>query len=238
MCISSNSFKCITDANVDKSIFILNIISEIVTVNMSLARGGSGLPPTGSSSGVGRDSISRKHRRGSRESVLPTAYKVHLNSLFKEIENEFSHLYLENVRLKEQIQMLEKGNIDREKEDDTDGFDINVIKSFTKKNFPKTRHKLKAQTSKIVSSFKTSAISCSFVKEYKGHRDGIWDVCVSNVNSPLVGTASADQTAVIWGADTGKCIMRYTGHQGSVNSIKFHPVQVRQKLQFFVRTIF
>ena len=237
MCISRNNFKCITDANVDKSIFILNIISEIETVNMSSARGGSELPPTGSTSGVGRDSISRKHRRGSRESVLPTAYKVHLNSLFKEIENEFSHLYLENVRLKEQIQMLEKGNIDREKEDDTDGFDINVIKSFTKKNFPKTRHKLKAQTSKIVSSFKTSAISCSFVKEYKGHRDGIWDVCVSNMNSPLVGTASADQTAVIWGADTGKCIMRYTGHQGSVNSIKFHPVQVRRKLQYFVRNI-
>ena len=99
------------------------------------------------------------------------------------------------MRLKEQIEMLEKGNPDREKEDDADGFDINVIKSFTKKNFPKTRHKLKAQTSKIVSSFKAPAVSCSFVREYKGHRDGIWDVCVSNVNSPLVGTASADRTA-------------------------------------------
>ena len=158
------------------------------------ARGASGLPPAGATAG-GRDSLPRKHRRGSRDSVLPTAYKNHLNSLFKEIENEFSHLYLENVRLKEQIEMLEKGNPDREKEDDADGFDINVIKSFTKKNFPKTRHKLKAQTSKIVSSFKAPAVSCSFVREYKGHRDGIWDVCVSNVNSPLVGTASADRTA-------------------------------------------
>jgi len=186
------------------------------------------LPPAAanSSGSGGRDSLSRKHhRRGSRDSVLPPAYKNHLNSLFKEIENEFSHLYLENVRLKDQIQHLEKGLPDREKEDDTDGFDINVIKSFTKKNFPKTRHKLKAQTSKIVSSFKTSAVSCAFVREYKGHRDGIWDVCVSNVNSPLVGTASADRTAAIWGADSGKCILRYVGHQGSVNSIKFHPSQ-------------
>ncbi len=37
-------------------------------------------------------------RRGSRDSVLPPAYKNHLNNLFREIEEEFSHLYLENVR--------------------------------------------------------------------------------------------------------------------------------------------
>jgi hypothetical protein len=68
-------------------------------------------------------------------------------------------------RLKEQVQILEKSYHD--KEEDGEGFDINLIKSFTKKNFPKTRHKLKAQTSKIVSSFKTSAVSCSFVREFK-----------------------------------------------------------------------
>jgi len=173
--------------------------------------------------------MSRKHRRGSRESVLPPSCKNHLNSLFKEIEKEFTHLYLENARLKEQIQNMEKGlgnPQDRDKgEDDTDGFDINVIKSFTKKNFPKTRHKLKAQTSKIVSSFKASAVTCSFVREFKGHRDGIWDVDVSNVNGPFLGTGSADRTAAVWNADSGKCLLRYVGHQGSVNSIKFHPSQ-------------
>ena len=57
-------------------------------------------------------------------------------------------------------------------------------------------------------------------------RDGIWDVDVSNVNSPCLGTGSADRTAAVWAADTGKCILRYLGHQGSVNSIKFHPSQV------------
>jgi hypothetical protein len=65
----------------------------------------------------------------------------------QEIEKEFTHLYLENAKLKEQIQHMEKGlgnASERDKgEEDTDGFDINVIKSFTKKNFPKTRHKLK-----------------------------------------------------------------------------------------------
>ena len=52
--------------------------------------GGASAPPP-------RD-MSRKHRRGSRESVLPPACKNHLNSLFKEIEKEFTHLYLENAR--------------------------------------------------------------------------------------------------------------------------------------------
>jgi len=178
--------------------------------------------------GGGRES--RKHRRGSRdsrESVLPLSYKNHLSSLFREIETEFEKLYLENVRLKEQVCVLEKACPDHTKieADDTDGFDINVIKSFTKKNFPKTRYKLKAQTSKIVSSFKTSAVSCSFVNEFRGHRDGIWDVTVCGGTYSVLGTASADRTARLWSVDRSKCLMRYTGHQGSVNSVKFHPGQ-------------
>ena len=58
------------------------------------AIGLSGLPPASgpgsSSSGAAavgsgtRDSLARKHhRRGSRDSILPPAYKNHLNSLFK-----------------------------------------------------------------------------------------------------------------------------------------------------------
>ena len=85
----------------------------------------------------------------------------------------------------------------REKtEEEPDIFDMNMIKSFTKKNFPNTRHKLKAQTSKIVSSFKANNLHCSFVREFQGHRDGIWDVAVSSSGSrALLGTASADRTA-------------------------------------------
>ena len=64
----------------------------------------------------------------------------------------FKHFDNMNIfQVKEQILVLEKA-CDRDKtcEEDTEGFDMNVIKSFTKKNFPNTRHKLKAQTSKIV----------------------------------------------------------------------------------------
>ena len=167
---------------------------------------------------------------------------------------------MENLRLKEQIHVLEKA-CDRDKcEEDTEGFYMNVIKSFTKKNFPNTRHKLKAQTSKIVSSFKANNLLCSFVREFQGHRDGLWDVAVGGAGGrPLLGTglsslvvfncllcfpfvASADRTARVWGVESGRCLLRYTGtlyyrrnkhltwnvlpgHQGSVNSIKFHPGQ-------------
>ena len=170
---------------------------------------------------------SRKHRRGSRDnSLLPHSYKTHLSSLFREIETEFENLYLENVRLKEQINEMEKACIDNTKleADDADGFDINVIKSFTKKNFPKTRHKLKAQTSKIVSSFKNQGVVswCPTSVVYRGHKDGIWDV---SVGGSVLGTASADRTARLWLVDSGKSVMRYGGHEGSVNSLKFHPCQ-------------
>jgi len=177
---------------------------------------------------AGREGGARKHRRGSRDSreqggLLPLAHKAHLASLFQEIETEFEKLYVENVRLKDQINRMEEKDSKLEVED-TDGFDINVMKKvekFTNKNFPKTKHKLKAQTSKIVSSFKTSgALGCSLVTEYRGHRDGIWDCCVAG---PVLATASADRTVRLWAVETGRCLGRYTAHQGSVNSVQFHP---------------
>ncbi|XP_056913855.1 WD repeat-containing protein 37 isoform X3 [Takifugu flavidus] len=85
----------------------------------------------------------------------------------------------------------------------------------------------KASTSKIVSSFKatTSRATCQLVREYVGHRDGIWDLSVSRTQPVVLGTASADHTAMLWSIETGKCLLKYLGHQGSVNSIKFHPTE-------------
>lgn len=55
----------------------------------------------------------------------------------------------------------------------------------------KTAHKLKAQTSKIVSSFKGPTVSCNLVREFSGQRDGIWEVAVARPGQPVIGTASA-----------------------------------------------
>ena len=48
---------------------------------------------------------------------------------------------------------------------------------------------------------------------------------MSRLGHPLIGTASADKTARIWGVDSGRCLTAYVGHTGSVNSIAFHPTQ-------------
>lgn len=55
----------------------------------------------------------------------------------------------------------------------------------------KTAHKLKAQTSKIVSSFKAPHLNYGLVKEYVGHKDGVWEVSIARPGQPIIGTASA-----------------------------------------------
>ena len=59
----------------------------------------------------------------------------------------------------------------------------------------KTAHKLKAQTSKIVSSFKASLLHGCQVREYVGHKDGIWEVAVSRNN--VIGSASAGKFVTV-----------------------------------------
>lgn len=60
----------------------------------------------------------------------------------------------------------------------------------------KTSHKIKAQTSKIVSSFKNPSVSCAAVRDFNGHKDGIWEVA-TKPGFPLLGTASADKTTLV-----------------------------------------
>lgn len=85
----------------------------------------------------------------------------------------------------------------------------------------KASHKIRAQTSRIVSSFKTPSIVSSNVREFNGHKDGVWQVA-TKPGHQIIGTASADHLACIWSAENGRCILQYQGHSGSVNSIKFH----------------
>lgn len=50
----------------------------------------------------------------------------------------------------------------------------------------------KTSTSKIVSSFKNNTFGLQAVKEYRGHRDGVWEVTAFGRSDALViGTASA-----------------------------------------------
>lgn len=85
----------------------------------------------------------------------------------------------------------------------------------------KASHKLKAQTSRIVSSFKTPSIVGPNCREFDKHKDGVWQVA-TKPGHKIIGTASADHSACIWSAESSRCLLQYQGHSGSVNSIKFH----------------
>ncbi|XP_023121061.1 WD repeat-containing protein 37-like isoform X1 [Amphiprion ocellaris] len=96
------------------------------------------------------------------------------------------------------------------------------------RNFSVATWELWGGDSWIVSSFKATTGSralCQLLKEYMGHRDGIWDLSVTRTQPVVLGTASADHSALLWSIETGKCLLRYAGHAGSVNSIKFHPTE-------------
>lgn len=107
-------------------------------------------------------------------------------------------------------------------------FESDVISNKTLKsklgvtgNKIKASNKLRAQTNRIVSSFKAQSVVNQSTRDYVGHKDGVWQVA-AKMNQPIIGTASADHTACIWGIDSGRCLLKYQGHCGSVNSIKFH----------------
>ena len=116
--------------------------------------------------------------------------KVH--NLLRELESEFDKMMVENTALKARIQLLEEGptnpndddasratggavNLDTtlsakgggSHQDEHDMFEKSVLKSFTKNKAFKTRHKLKAHTSKIVSSFKPPPYNTMLVKEFR-----------------------------------------------------------------------
>lgn len=84
-------------------------------------------------------------------------------------------------------------------------------------------NRLRAQTNRFMSNLKGQALNCSPIRRYSGHKDGIWEVSVSRMGLPILGTASADHTGMIWGMHSGQALLQYSGHTGSVNSLRFHP---------------
>ncbi|KAF0046500.1 hypothetical protein F2P81_000133 [Scophthalmus maximus] len=177
-----------------------------------------------------RSGLQREMLEG-QDSKLPLSLRSNLLDMFSQIEREFENLYIENLELRREIETLN----DRLAADGQtfEGADLakGALKTKASHSTSQLSQKLKttykASTSKIVSSFKatTSRAVCQLVREYVGHRDGIWDLGVTRTQPVVLGTASADHTAMLWSIETGKCLLKYLGHQGSVNSIKFHPTE-------------
>nr|XP_031526757.1 WD repeat-containing protein 37 isoform X2 [Vicugna pacos] len=164
-----------------------------------------------------------------QDSKLPSSVRNTLLELFGQIEREFENLYIENLELRREIETLNERLAAEGQAIDGAELSKGQLKTKASHSTSQLSQKLKttykASTSKIVSSFKTttSRAACQLVKEYIGHRDGIWDVSVARTQPVVLGTASADHTALLWSIETGRSLAKYTGHVGSVNSIKFHP---------------
>ncbi|XP_061182409.1 WD repeat-containing protein 37-like isoform X2 [Saccostrea echinata] len=163
--------------------------------------------------------------------MMPPHVRKRLHDLFSQIEKEFETLYAENLALQErldaQTERVEATHREASSIDNTDNSDISLKpKRSASQISQKIKTTYKASTSKLVSSFRNSSLLFSVVRKFEGHRDGIWEVMVSRANQPgqqVLGTASADHTARIWSIQTQQCLLQYLGHQGSVNSIRFHP---------------
>uniref|UniRef100_A0A9J8CPP1 WD repeat-containing protein 37 n=1 Tax=Cyprinus carpio carpio TaxID=630221 RepID=A0A9J8CPP1_CYPCA len=166
-----------------------------------------------------------------QDSKLPMALRSNLLDLFGQIEREFENLYIENLELRREIESLNERLAGEGQTVDGGDLSKGALKTKASHSTSQLSQKLKttykASTSKIVSSFKatTSRAVCQLVKEYVGHRDGIWDLAVTRVQPLVLGTASADHCSMLWSIETGKCLLKYAGHAGSVNSIKFHPTE-------------
>lgn len=145
-----------------------------------------------------------------------------LHFLFSQIEIEFDKLYQENLNLQERLDaVLSKENY-AERGDNLESDKVLSAKKSLTGSVKAGSYKIRAQTSRIVSSFKAQSVVSSLVRDFTGHKDGVWQV-TSKQNQPIIGTASADHTACIWSVETGRCLLQYQGHHsGSVNSMKFH----------------
>ncbi|CAH0690152.1 unnamed protein product [Spodoptera exigua] len=183
----------------------------------------------------GSDGLPNYLKMEDSETSIPPVFRSRLHELFSQIEKEFDLLYTENLNLQEKIDILsekleresyvgDKQNLDYI-EFDVAGKNSKVKLTQSNSQKVKASHKLRVQTSKIVSSFKAPTYNCQLVREFTGHKDGIWDVTSARPGQALIGTASADHTACVWSVEWGKCLLQYTGHTGSVNSIRFHPTR-------------
>uniref|UniRef100_A0A8C9RUY4 WD repeat-containing protein 37 n=1 Tax=Scleropages formosus TaxID=113540 RepID=A0A8C9RUY4_SCLFO len=168
-----------------------------------------------------------------QDSKLPMSLRSNLLDLFGQIEREFENLYIENLELRREIDTLNERLAAEGQTIDGGDLSKGPLKAKASHSTSQLSQKLKttykASTSKIVSSFKatTSRAVCQLVKEYVGHRDGIWDLSVTRTQPIILGTASADHNAMLWSIETGKCLLKYVGHAGHRHFLFFTHLSVQ-----------
>lgn len=138
----------------------------------------------------------------------------------EELTRRIQELSEENIKLQQDTMIIQ------------DNHDVSVLTDSQTKiaknpSWIKTG-KLKATANRFL--FRYTESDPVFSKRM-AHRDIIWDVRwnPSSEKRNLFASASADRTAKLWRLDneskTANPLMVYSGHSGSVNSVRFHPTQ-------------
>uniref|UniRef100_A0A8R1Y2E5 WD repeat-containing protein 37 n=1 Tax=Onchocerca volvulus TaxID=6282 RepID=A0A8R1Y2E5_ONCVO len=168
------------------------------------------------------------------EQVVASPHKARLYRLFEYVEKEIDTLYEENCELQAKLNQLSERlgeTVTLSPEIYSSSNDpLSARKEVNRKGGSQMRKKLKTalrvppgrlvQSLKVVSD---SSRRCRYVRSFMGHRDGIWHVTVSRGTQPILASASADQTCLLWSLEAGSCLAQYTGHVGSVNGVAFGP---------------
>ncbi|VIO92239.1 Uncharacterized protein BM_BM1970 [Brugia malayi] len=160
-------------------------------------------------------------------------HKARLYQLFEYVEKEIDSLYEENCELQAKLNQLSERlgeTVTISPEICCSSNDPLSARKETGRKGNQMRQKLKTalrvppgrlvQSLKVVSD---SSRRCRYVRSFLGHRDGIWHVTASRGTQPILASASADQTCLLWSLDVGSCLAQYTGHVGSVNGVAFGP---------------
>ncbi|VDK87492.1 unnamed protein product [Litomosoides sigmodontis] len=159
-------------------------------------------------------------------------HKARLYQLFEYVEKEMDSLYEENCELQAKLNQLSErlGETVTLSPEICSSNDPTSARKEVGRKGNQMRQKLKTalrvppgrlvQSLKVVSD---SSRRCRYIRPFVGHRDGIWHVTVNRGTQPILASASADQTCLLWSLDAGSCLAQYTGHVGSVNGVAFGP---------------
>uniref|UniRef100_A0A9J2PU96 WD_REPEATS_REGION domain-containing protein n=1 Tax=Ascaris lumbricoides TaxID=6252 RepID=A0A9J2PU96_ASCLU len=168
---------------------------------------------------------------------LAPPYRARLYQLFGNIEKEFDALYAQNCALRVKLNQLSERfgeSLSIPADFLANANDASIARKESGRKAIQMGQKLKTALrvppGRLVQSLKGGVSDSSrrfkYVRSFTGHRDGVWHVATSRGPQPILASASADQTCLLWSLDSGCCLAQYSGHCGSVNAVAFNPSSV------------
>lgn len=139
----------------------------------------------------------------------PSASKVRLRQLLRQVEKEFEAVLIENVALRKELERYTGSSTSTNPT--THGSTTSKLRAAN--ILPMIRNRVVLRTGNQSDELVFSSAN--------QHRDVIWDVQIGGLDDRYIGSASADKTAIIWSKKTGRPLINYQGHRGSVNSCRF-----------------